>query len=121
MKLELSFPDTKISEVFLEFAEPLLERDGTPPTAQEAEKVLQLASTIWNSVVVDTVRGNTEWVTRVRNQIAGHAPLEALIEQMILRKQSLFGHDLRLIGEFKILEENGEWRLRAEARAPTAS
>jgi hypothetical protein len=43
-----------------------------------------------------------------------------LIEQMILRKQSSFGHDLRLIGKFKILEKNGEWRLRAEARAPTA-
>jgi hypothetical protein len=28
--------------------------------------------------------------------------------------------DLRLIGEFKILKKNGEWRLRAEARAPTA-
>ena len=55
----------------------------------------------------------------MRNQIAGHPPLEALIEQMILRKR-LFGHDLRLIGEFKIIEKNGEWRLRAEARAPTA-
>jgi len=120
MKVDLSFPDRKISETFLEFAEPLLEKEGAPPTAQEAERVLQLASTIWNSVVYDTVHGNTEWVTRLRNQIAGHPPLEALIEQMILRKQSLFGHDLRLVGEFKILEKDGEWRLRAEARAPTA-
>ena len=120
MQVDLSFPDRKISETFLEFAEPLLEKEGAPPTAQEAERVLELASTIWNSVVYDTVHGNTEWVTRLRNLIAGQPPLVALIEQMILRKQSLFGHDLRLIGEFKILEKNGEWRLRAEARAPTA-
>jgi hypothetical protein len=119
-KVDLSFPDRKISEAFLEFAEPLLEKEGAPPTAQEAEKVLQLAWTIWNSVVYDTIHGNTEWVTGLRNQIAGHPPLEALIEQMILRKRQLFGDDLRLIGEFKILEKNGEWRLRAEARAPTA-
>jgi hypothetical protein len=120
MKVELSFPDRKISETFLEFSEPLLETEGAPPTAQEAEKVLQLASTIWNAVVYDTVHGNTEWVTRLRNLIAGQPPLVALIEQMILRKRSWFGHDLRLIGEFKILEKDGEWRLRAEARAPTA-
>jgi hypothetical protein len=120
MKVSLSFPDRKISETFLEFAEPLLEKEGTPPTAQEADRVLQFASTIWNSVVLDTVHGKTEWVTRVRNQFAAHPPLEALIERMILRKQRLFGHDLRLIGEFKILEKDGEWRLRAEARAPTA-
>jgi hypothetical protein len=120
MKVDLSFPDRKISETFLEFAEPLLEKEGAPPTAQEAEKVLQLASTIWNAVVYDTVHGNTEWVTRLRNLIADQPPLVALIEQMILRKQSSFGHDLRLVGEFKILEKNGEWRLRAEARAPTA-
>jgi hypothetical protein len=56
MKLELSFPDTKISEAFLEFAEPLLEKEGAPPTAEEVEKVLQLASTVWNAVVFDTVR-----------------------------------------------------------------
>jgi hypothetical protein len=115
------FPDTKISEAFLEFAEPLLENEGAPPTAQEVEKVLQLTSTIWNAVVLDTVRGNKEWVTRVRSQMAGHPPLEALVEQMILRKQSLFGHDLRLVGEFSIIDKDGEWRLRVEARAPTAS
>jgi hypothetical protein len=111
-------PDTKISEAFLEFAEPLLEKEGAPPTAQEVEKVLQLASTIWNAVVLDTVRGNTDWVTKVRIQIAGHPPLEAIVEQMIVRKQSLFGHDLRLVGEFKILGKEGEWRLRVEARDP---
>jgi hypothetical protein len=111
-------PDTKISEAFLEFAEPLLEKEGAPPTAQEVEKVLQLASTIWNAVVLDTVRGNTDWVTKVRIQIAGHPPLEAMVEQMIVRKQSLFGHDLRLVGEFKILGKEGEWRLRVEARDP---
>jgi hypothetical protein len=121
MKAELSSPDRKISEAFLEFAEPLLEKEGAPPTAQEAESVLQLASLIWNSVVLDTVHGDTEWVSRVRDQMAGHPPLEALLKQMILRKRKLFGHDLRLIGEFKILEKDGEWRLRAEARAPTAS
>jgi len=112
-------PDTKISEAFLDFAEPLLEKEGDPPTAQEVEQVLQLASTIWNAVVLDTVRSSNEWLTKVRIQSADHPPLQAMVEQMIARKQSLFGHDLRLVGEFKILGKEGEWRLRVEARDPT--
>ncbi len=94
-------------------------KEEAPATAQEVEKVLQLAATIWNAVVLDAARGNTAWVTRVRSQVAGHPPLEALVEQMILRKRSLFGHDLRLVGDFKILGKEGEWRLRVEARDPT--
>jgi len=112
-------PDTKISEAFLAFAEPLLEKEGDQPTAQEVEKVLQLASTIWNAMVLDTVRGNNEWVTKVRNQMAGHPPLEAMVEQMLARKQSLFRHDLRLVGDIKIICKEGEWRLRVEARDST--
>ena len=121
IKADVSFPDTKLSETFLEFAEPLLEKEGASPTAQEVETVLQLASTIWNAVVLDTIHGSSEWVKRVQSQMAGHPSLDVLAEQMIVRKQSLFGHDLRLVGELKILGNEGEWRLRVEARDPTAS
>ena len=121
MKVELSFPDTKISEAFLEFAEPVLVKEQGPPTPEEVESVLRLASTVWNAVVFDTVRGNTEWVTKVRKQVADQPPLAALMEQMILRKKSLFGDDLRLVGEYKLVEQDGERRLRVEARAPTAT
>jgi hypothetical protein len=43
------------------------------------------------------------------------------MERMILRKRSLFGYDLRLIGEYEVVEHDGEWRLRVEARALTAT
>jgi hypothetical protein len=121
MKFEPSFPDTKISEAFLEFADPLLVKEQGPPTPEEVESVLRLASIAWNAVVFDTVRGNTDWVTKVRRQVADEPPLAALMEQMILRKKSLFGHDLRLVGEYKLVEQDGQWRLRVEARAPTAT
>jgi hypothetical protein len=120
-KVELSFPDTGISEAFLEFAEPVLVKEQGPPTPKEVESVLRLASTVWNAVVFDIVRGNTDWVTKVRKQVADQPPLAALMEQMILRKKSLFGHDLRLVGECTLVEQDGEWRLRVEARAPTTT
>jgi hypothetical protein len=120
-QIDLSFPDRKISEAFLEFAEPLLVKEqGPPPRPEEVESVLSLASTVWNAVVLDTVRGNTDWTTKVRKQVAEQPPLAGLMEQMILRKKCMFGHDLRLIGEYKVSEHDGEWRLRVEARAPTA-
>jgi len=119
MKIDVSFPDRKISEAFLEFAEPLLEKEGAPPTPEEAEKVLRLAFVVWNAVVYDTVHGNTEWVTRVRNQVAHQPPIAAFTERLIERKKNLFGHDLRLVGEYKIIEKDGEWRLRVEARTPS--
>ena len=87
MQLKMSFPERKISESFLEFAEPLLEFDDKPPTQDEVEKCLQLASTVWNAVVFDTVRGNTKFITQVRQLMAGHPPMTELVEAMILRKQ----------------------------------
>jgi len=118
-RIDTTFPDSKISATFLEFAEPILVKEGEPPTVEETEKALSVAFVVWNAVVYDTVHGNTEWVTRLRKQIAHEAPLSALIENLIARKKIQFGHDLRLVGSYKIVEKNGEWRLRAEARSPT--
>lgn len=81
--------------------------------------MLRIAFVVWNAVVYDTVHGNTEWVTRVRNQVAQDSQLTVLIDGLIARKQTQFGHDLRLVGKYEIVETNGEWRLRVEARSPT--
>jgi hypothetical protein len=43
MKSEQSFPDMKISEAFLEFAEPLLAKEQEPPALEEIENALRLA------------------------------------------------------------------------------
>jgi len=40
------------------------------------------------------------------------------IEKMISRKKALFGNDLRHVSDYESVEKDGEWRLRAEARAP---
>jgi hypothetical protein len=71
--INITFPDSKISETFLEFAEPILCNEGDPPTPQETEKVLSVAFVVWNAVVYDTVHGNTEWVTRLRKQVSQRA------------------------------------------------
>lgn len=109
------FPESKISKAFLDFAEPLLGNDIGSLTAEEIEKVLSIASVVWNAVVYDTVHGNTEWITRVRKQVSQDSQITLLIDDLIARKQTRFGHDLRLVGKYEIVETDGEWRLRVEA------
>jgi hypothetical protein len=113
------FPEAKISETFLKFAEPILGNESSSLTAEEIEQALRIPFVVWNAVVYDTVHGNAEWVTRVREQVAQDPQLTLLIDGLITRKQTQFGHDLRLVGKYEIVETNGEWRLRVEARSPT--
>jgi hypothetical protein len=112
------FAESKISTAFLEFAQPILGEEGSL-TAGEIEKILRVAFVAWNAVVYDTVHGNTEWVTRLRTHVAPDAALAAVVEDLITRKRARFGNDLRLVGSYKVVESDGEWRLRVEARLPT--
>jgi hypothetical protein len=115
----VSFPQTKISETFLSFASPLSDAVGEGITKEQLERILQIAFTVWNAVVFDTVRGNSTHVSHIRRLTAGN-PMEAkMIENLIRRKQEEFADDHRLIGEYALVLKNGEWILRAEARDPT--
>ena len=114
------FPTRKISATFLEFAEPLLAPLGAEASEQEMEGALQIAFTVWNSVVYDAVQRGDRWVSQVR-RLAKDAPdpgVSMLVEQMIARKRRLFGDDQRLIGKYEFIRANGELRFRAEARSP---
>ena len=117
-KAEASFPNRKISETLMEFAEPILGFEDEPPTKEKLETVLKLAFTIWNSIVLDTVNGNSHFTDELRHHLAGHAMPADLLEQMISRKRTRFGNDQRMIGNFRLFKKNGQWRLRAEARKP---
>jgi len=115
---DLAFPESKISAAFLEFAQPILGEEGSL-AAEQIEQILRVAFVAWNAVVYDTVHRNTQWVTRLRTQVAPDAALSAVVEGLIERKRTQFGNDLRLVGSYKMVETNGEWRLRVEARSPT--
>lgn len=115
---DLAFSESKISAAFLEFAQPILGEGGSL-TAEQIEQMLRVAFVSWNAVVYDTVHRNTQWVTRLRTQVAPDAALSAVVEGLIDRKRTQFGNDLRLVGSYKMVEANGEWRLRVEARSPT--
>ena len=120
-KSALTFPDRKISDTFLQFAEPLLVAFGPNVTESQMEQPLMIAWTVWNAVVYADVGGNNQMLENVRASM-GHDPqLKSFVESLIDRKRKVFGDDHRLIGEYKLFRKDGEIRLRAEARDPTSS
>ena len=118
-KRKPNFPDRKISETFLQFAEPLLTPLGPSATKEQMNQVLQIAFTAWNAVVYESVNSDTQYLQMARDLTKGQPEIEALINQLIQRKRRLFGDDHRLVGEFKLTLKNGELNLRVEARDPT--
>lgn len=115
---DLKFPDRKISETFLHFAEPLLSGLGPKATDDQMNEALKIAFVVWNSVVYDTVNGETKLVDQLRQSTLHDPDMALFIAQLIFRKHNLFGDDHRLVGEFKLTRTNGELNLRAEARGP---
>jgi hypothetical protein len=119
-KTHAKFSNRKISETFLDFAAPLLEPLGPEATEQEMEQALKIAFTVWNAVVYDTVDRSSRWIDRLRDTMGDDPQVRAVVEHFVARKQRLFGHDHRLIGQYQLFHQGGELRLRAEARAPSA-
>lgn len=120
-KPKLPFPNREISDAFLQFAEPLFEVKGADPTRAELEQLLRLAWTVWNAVVFADVAGNEQLLSALRELIRSDAPLKHVIESLIDRKRKQFGDDHRLIGEYGLIDKNGELSLRATAHAPGTS
>lgn len=118
-KKKLQFPTRNISETFLDFSLPLLDAIGEGATKYQVERVLQITYTVWNAIVLDTVKGTTEHISMLRQTIKGDPMNSALIEQLISRKKDMFADDLRVIGEYSLIQKKGEWRLRADARDPS--
>ena len=115
----INIPDRKISETFLEFAEPLLVPLGPGATEQEMNQALQIAFTVWNAVVYETVNADTQCLDMLHDLTAGQPEVVAIVNLLIQRKRHEYGNDHRFVGNFQLTIREGELNLRAEARDPT--
>jgi hypothetical protein len=112
-------PQKKISQTLLEYLEPFLQGFGDDISREELENLLKVGTAVWNACVVDTWHGSDTYVTEVRKQMA-NLPHPELTEYLIERKRGEFADDLRGITNPEVLEKNGEFVIRAEARAGPA-
>jgi hypothetical protein len=113
-----SYPDRKISETFLAFAEPLLCPLPTASLEEQLNTALRLAFTVWNAVVFADVTGDGEHLARCRQLSGNDAELAQLLEELVTRKHVLFAGDERLIGAWKVSMTPNGFNVRAEARDP---
>lgn len=115
----INIPDRKISETFLEFAQPLLVPLGPDATECEMNQALRIAFVVWNAVVYETVNQEAHYVEMLQDSTAGDPEVVLLVNQLVERKRRQYGSDHRLVGDFKLSIRNGQMNLRAEARDPT--
>lgn len=120
-KSTLKFPDRKISDTLLQFAEPLLHAFGPNATEAQMEQPLKIAWTVWNAVVYADVAKKGHTLDLLRSSMERDFESKVLVEALIERKRTVFGDDQRLIGEYNLFRKDGEIRLRAEARDPTSA
>jgi len=111
-------PNTKISETFLAFAEPILLTMPPNHTIHHVEKGLRLAYTIWNSVVWADATGADGFLADLRARTAHDSAITAFIEDLISRKRTIFGADERVIGQWCVSKTTDGFNLRAEAKDP---
>ena len=109
---------SKISEALLNYIEPLLEVLGDEPEKAELEQTVFIGMAVWNACVMDTVDGSLGYVAQIRENTANDSESQSLMEFLINRKHSEFADDLRIISDPEVVWRNGEWRVRAAARAP---
>lgn len=111
-------PTKKISLTLIEYAEPLMNELGDGYSQSDLERVLKLATTVWNACILDQWHSTTKHVQALRRQFSNAEDLmpAVIVETLIMRKQQHFGNDPRAITNECIIVKNGEFVVRAEAR-----
>jgi hypothetical protein len=119
----VGMPDRKISEAILEFAQPILDPLGEEPELAEARRALDLAVGVWNFHAMATpLWGKPEYLAEARAKMRdpGTPPeLSAIFESLLARRASLYGDDLRVVGEWSLGSDGrGGHSFRCDARLP---
>jgi len=114
----MNIPDRKISEVILEFGEPMLgQLDMTDKF--EMESAVRLLITIWNAVALDQqlkTRHYEDQMMKLLEETAGD--FDGIARKLIKRKKRKYSSDPRTVGHHEIVMRDGGLILRAEAHLP---
>ncbi|MCW8137581.1 MAG: hypothetical protein KIT58_01605 [Planctomycetota bacterium] len=109
-KAVVSTPITerKISDVMLEFSEPLMDvflSEGRA-SKRDFECVLQITSIVWNAALLP--EGDAYLREVQRAFVSGGAPadiraqFDEIFDQLVENRRTIYGHDRRLVGDFQV-------------------
>lgn len=107
----------KISRTFIDFVQHLLSIVDQNTTEDQIKEAFQIAYTVWNGIIMDSESQNDHYIKWLRQLASKRPELIELLDQLILRKKTLFAEDHRLIGNYKVTYKNGDLHVWAEARS----
>jgi len=110
-------PTRKISETILDFGSPILRVLPENVTKEEFEAAIRFIVTAWNAVVLDGWNKTKKYEIEYCKAL-DKMPIEisGALGKLIKRKKRKYSSDLRAVGNYWVIEKNGEFVFRAEAR-----
>lgn len=116
-------PVRKISETILNFGEPLLSQIDASLPLDAIQTVFKVVITVWNAHVLAMPRWRqpkplADLHERMRDPQLPPDMVNA-IRTLSQRRLELFADDGRAVGEWSLVMEADEWRLRCDARVPS--
>ena len=112
-------PTRKISETILEFGQPVIEELSEDISKEVFESAMNIIVTVWNAVTLDAQNKNTNYEKElVKALLPGPIEIQNMADILIRRKKESFSLDPRMVGNFSVIDKdgNGEFIFRAEAR-----
>jgi hypothetical protein len=115
-------PVRKISETILDFGEPLLSQLDAAMPLEVVQSTFQIVITVWNAHVMATPRwGQPRFLADLNERMRDPQMPPEMVQafrRLSQRRLEQFANDGRAVGEWSLVTEADQWRLRCDARAP---
>lgn len=107
----------KISKIFLDYVEPLLEFYQRPdPETKAYEAALLTAWTVWNAVIHADVCSDHSFIDKMYFSTEDEL-IKMIFDVMLIRKRTDFAKHKFFLGEYKIItKKDGSMSLRVQAK-----
>ena len=115
-----------ISETILDFGDPLVSELESDMPLEVIRSVFEMVITVWNAHVTAMPRwGKPQFLADLEQRLGDPQlppdAVEALHALSMRRRLPRFASDDRAVGEWSLVAGAEGWRLRCDARAPSAT
>lgn len=115
----------KISETIVDFGEPLIRQLDADQPHEVVRQSFEFVILVWNAYVMAMPRwGQPSWLADLHQRLQDPqmpAPMVQAFRELSQRRAERFASDARAVGEWSIVQQSGQWRLRCDARAPNTA
>ena len=115
----------KMSETIVEFGDALIHQLDPDQPYEVVRSTFETVILVWNAHVMALPRwGQPRFLADLHKRLQDPqmpAPMVEALKELLQRRLEQFGTDARAVGEWSIVQESGQWRLRCDARTPGAA